>query len=73
MDKDKGLLILHGEVRTPPMSHNARVEVGYLIRKLQQREGLSLPHSRPMPLIGRRCHELRIQDEGGDLANHLPK
>lgn len=24
---------------------------------------LSLPHSRPMPSIGRACHELRIQDE----------
>ena len=22
-----------------------------------------MPHSRPMPSIGRRCHELRIQDE----------
>lgn len=24
---------------------------------------LSLPHSRPMPDIGKRCHELRIVDE----------
>ena len=24
---------------------------------------LTLPSSRPMPLIGRRCHELRIRDE----------
>ncbi|NJS15932.1 MAG: type II toxin-antitoxin system RelE/ParE family toxin, partial [Nostocaceae cyanobacterium CSU_2_110] len=23
----------------------------------------SMPHSRPMPSIGRRCHELRIDDE----------
>ena len=23
-----------------------------------------MPHSRPMPAIGRRCHELRINDEG---------
>lgn len=23
-----------------------------------------MPHSRPMPAIGRRCHELRILDEG---------
>lgn len=22
-----------------------------------------MPHSRPMPVIGPRCHELRIQDE----------
>jgi|GEM_PF-873330 len=25
-------------------------------------ESLSLPHSRPMPSIGTRCHELRIAD-----------
>ena len=23
-----------------------------------------MPHSRPMPSIGRRCHELRIDDRG---------
>ncbi len=22
-----------------------------------------MPHSRPMPTVGKRCHELRIQDE----------
>ena len=26
-------------------------------------EVLSLPHSRPMPALGRRCHELRVVDE----------
>jgi phage-related protein len=25
-----------------------------------------LPHSRPMPSIGRRCHELRVPDKGRD-------
>lgn len=34
-----------------------------LLRRLQQGEKLSLPHSRPMPDIGTRCHELRIRDE----------
>jgi phage-related protein len=63
MAADKKLMILHGEIRTPPMSKEARLEAGYLLRKLQQGETLSLPHSRPMPDIGRRCHELRIQDE----------
>lgn len=33
------------------------------MRQLQQGESLSLPHSRPMPAIGPRCHELRITDE----------
>ena len=34
-----------------------------LLRRLQRGELLALPHSRPMPGIGPRCHELRIQDE----------
>lgn len=29
-------------------------------------ENLSLPQSRPMPSIGRRCHELRVPDRGQD-------
>ena len=41
----------------------ARIEAGYLLRKLQMGELLSLPHSRPMPSIGERCHELRIDDQ----------
>ena len=39
------------------------METGYLLRKLQRREILGMPHSRPMPSIGSRCHELRINDE----------
>lgn len=34
-----------------------------LLRRLQRGERLALPHSRPMPSIGARCHELRIVDE----------
>lgn len=60
---DKALAWLHGEVKTPPFSKEARIEAGVLLRKLQQGERLSMPHSRPMPSIGRRCHELRIDDE----------
>lgn len=63
MAANKELMILHGEIKTPPMSREARLEAGYLLRKLQQGETLSLPNSRPMPDIGSRCHELRIQDE----------
>lgn len=59
---EKLLVWLHGEVRTPPLSRNARLETGFLLRKLQAGENLSMPHSRPMPSIGRRCHELRIND-----------
>ena len=32
------------------------------MRRLQAGDSLGLPHSRPMPGIGRRCHELRIGD-----------
>jgi phage-related protein len=60
---DKPLVWLHGEVKTPPFSSEARIEAGFLLRRLQAGERLSLPHSRPMPSIGERCHELRVQDE----------
>ena len=62
MDVDKPLIWLEGEIKTPPMSAAARLEAGYLLRLLQMGERLSMPHSRPMPVIGRRCHELRIND-----------
>ena len=53
---------LHGQLKTPPLSREARIETGYLLRRLQQGEGLSMPQSRPMPVIGKRCHELRVID-----------
>lgn len=61
----KPLRWIHGEVKTPPMSLEARREVGALLRELQEGENLGMPHSRPMPGIGARCHELRVNDEGG--------
>ena len=63
--KDKPLAWLHGELKTPPLSREARLEAGFLLRRLQRGETLSMPQSRPMPLIGPRCHELRINDTGG--------
>ena len=63
--KDKPLAWLHGEVKTPPFSQTARLEAGFLLRRLQQGDALSMPHSRPMPGLGARCHELRINDSGG--------
>ena len=53
---------LEAEVKTPPMSTEARREMGFLLRQLQEGEKLSLPHSRPMPTIGKSCHELRVRD-----------
>ncbi len=61
--KDKPLMWLHGEVKTPPFSPAARIEAGFLLRRLQEGENLGLPHSRPMSSIGPRCHELRINDQ----------
>jgi phage-related protein len=61
--RDKPLVWLYGEVKSPPFSFEARIEAGVLLRRLQQCEAIGLPHSRPMPSIGRACHELRIQDE----------
>src|SRR5258708_3550441 len=59
---DKELVWLHGEIRTPPFSAASRLEAGFRLRQLQRGEMLSMPHSRPMPTVGPRCHELRIHD-----------
>jgi phage-related protein len=59
---DRPLVWLHGEVKTPPFSPAARLEAGVLLRRLQRGDRLTLPHSRPMPAIGPRCHELRLPD-----------
>lgn len=61
---DKPLVWLHGNIKTPPFSHAARVEAGVLLRRLQRGEVLKMPRSRPMPTLGPRCHELRIPDRG---------
>jgi phage-related protein len=62
-ETDKEIVWLHGEIKTPPFSENARIEAGFLLRMLQKGETLTMPQSRPMPSIGTRCHELRINDE----------
>ncbi len=59
---DMPLVWLKGEVRTPPFSPEARIEAGFLLRRLQKGDSFGLPHSRPMPAIGPQCHELRIND-----------
>lgn len=59
---DQPLVWMEGEIRTPPFSLEARIEAGVLLRRLQQGENIGLPHSRPMPDIGPRCHELRVRD-----------
>jgi phage-related protein len=60
--KHKPLAWLHGAIQSPPFSVAARIEAGFLLRQLQAGHKLGLPHSRPMPAIGKNCHELRIND-----------
>ncbi len=59
---DKPLAWLHGEVKSPPFSKAGRLEAGYLLRRLQRGDAIGMPASRPMPSIGPRCHELRVND-----------
>lgn len=59
---DKPLVWIRGEVKTPPFSTGARLKAGFLLRRLQRGELIELPDSRPMPSVGKNCHELRIND-----------
>ena len=59
---DKSLVLLHGEMKSPPLSVGARMQAGFLLRQLQKGMLLGMPDSRPMPSLGPRCHELRIPD-----------
>jgi phage-related protein len=59
---DRPLVWLRGEVKSPPFSRPARIEAGVLLRRLQRGELLGMPHSRSLPVVGPRCHELRIRD-----------
>jgi len=63
---DKPLVWFHGEIKTPPFSDAARIETGYLLRLLQKGQTLAMPQSRPMPVVGQRCHELRVRDAAAD-------
>jgi phage-related protein len=58
----KPLIWLRSEVKSPPFTEEARIEAGMLLRQLQCGDNLSLPASRPMPSIGKNCHELRVVD-----------
>ena len=46
MHEDRKLLgWLHGEIKTPPFSTEARIEAGCLLGRLQRGELLTMPHS----------------------------
>jgi len=69
---DKPLAWLHGEIKTPPFSRAARMEAGYLLRLLQKGQAVGMPQSRPMPVVGPRCHELRVRDAEADWRIVVP-
>jgi phage-related protein len=62
-ETDKPLVWIQGEVKSPPFSAEARLKAGFLLRRLQKGDLIELPDSRPMPSIGKSCHELRINDQ----------
>ena len=51
-----------GVIKTPPMSQSARIVAGAVAEAATTRLLAGMPHSRPMPATGSRCHELRIVD-----------
>ena len=59
----KPLVIISGEIKTPPFSEEARMEAGFLLGMLQMGSMPTMPQARPMPDIGRRCVELRVKDK----------
>ena len=69
--KDKPLVWMKSEIKTPPFSRKARIHAGFLIRRIQQGEIPDMPHSRPMPEIGTKCHELRINDERKKVTRRI--
>ena len=58
----KELVWLHGKVKSPPFTPEGKHKVGTWLRKLQRGDRLGGPQSKPLPTIGRRCHELRVRD-----------
>lgn len=62
-DNDKPLVWIQGEVKSPPFSADAIIKAGFLLRRLQKGDMIQMPDSRPMPSIGKNCHELRVNDK----------
>lgn len=58
----KALAWLTRAPKTPPIGEEARRELGFLLRELQKGRTIPPPDSKPMASIGRRVHELRVDD-----------
>lgn len=61
--KEKDLVWLKTEIKSPPFSKEARIEAGYLLRLLQQGHNLSMPQSKKIRDLCPRCHMMRIKDK----------
>jgi phage-related protein len=61
-NRSKPLVWLHGEIKTPPFSVEARQEAGMLLRLLQNGETVGMPQAEPLPIVGPRCGALRVRD-----------
>ena len=62
--KDKPLAWLRGEIKSPPFSAAARIEAGYLLRRLQSGEMIGLPASFPRRHAVRQGRSSRLVEEG---------
>jgi ribosome-binding protein aMBF1 (putative translation factor) len=51
----KQAIFLHGEIKTPPFSEEARHEAGSLIGELQDGVQVKYPHAEPLTNVGPRC------------------
>ena len=60
--KSKPIRWLVDEITVPPFSTRAALEVGALMSKVAIGGLPSMPHMRPMPSIGHRCFEIRVND-----------
>lgn len=49
-------------IKTPPFGKVAREAIGTLLRIVQEGGRVTMPASKPMPVIGARVHELRVDD-----------
>jgi len=68
---EKPLVWLHGQIKTPPFSEEARIEAGYLLGRLQQGESLGLPHSRANAIHRPQVSRAPDSRQGPHLADRL--
>ena len=54
---------LHGEIKTPPFSKEARREAGFLLRELQDGRPVKFPQAEPLTTVGPHCGALRVRDD----------